>query len=136
MTQLWRNCIKGTGTEEAEEVRQGQQGQLNMIVNCIVGSNGLHSWPLNRSLAQAVSSYIAMRIRTSLAWIRLSMVISSMASTASTDLEALTSDELGDRDKDNRIQRSKFAINLRISSGRPGGAMAQLIFQRIVKPEK
>ena len=58
---------------------------------------------------------LAMRIRTSLAWIRLSMVISSMASTASTDLEALTSDELGDRDKDNRIQRSKFAINLRIS---------------------
>ena len=47
---------------------------------------------------------LAMRIRTSLAWIRLSMVISSMASTASTDLEAL-----------NRIQRSKFAINLRIS---------------------
>ena len=28
------------------------------------------------------------------------MVISSMTSTASTDLEALTSDELGDRDKD------------------------------------
>ena len=55
---------------------------------------------------------LAMRIRTSLAWIRLSMVISSMASTASTDLEALTSDELGDRDKD---KRSKFAINLRIS---------------------
>ena len=26
-----------------EEVCQGQQGQLNMIVNCIVGSNGLHS---------------------------------------------------------------------------------------------
>ena len=57
---------------------------------------------------------LAMRIRTSLAWIRLSMVISIMASTASTDLEALTSDKLGDRDKDNRIQRSKFAINLRI----------------------
>ena len=55
---------------------------------------------------------LAMCIRTSLAWIRPSMVISSMASTASTDLEALTSDELGDRDKDNR---SKFAINLRIS---------------------
>ena len=56
-----------------------------------------------------------MRIRTSLAWIRLSMVISSMTSTVSTDLEALTSDKLGDRDKDNRIKRSKFAINLRIS---------------------
>ena len=57
-----------------------------------------------------------IHVRTSLVWIRLSMVISSsMASTASTDLEALTSDKLGDRDKDNRIKSSKFAINLRIS---------------------
>ena len=61
------------------------------------------------------------------------MVISSMAST---DLEALSSDELGDRDKDNRIKRSKFAINLRIFSLERASWMAQLIFQKIVKPEK
>ena len=39
-----KNRIIGTALCcNAEEVRQGQQGQLNMIVNCIIGSSGLHS---------------------------------------------------------------------------------------------
>ena len=65
---------------------------------------------------------LAMRIRTSLAWIRLSMVISSMASTTSTDLEALTSDELGDCDKDKSSVISK-------RDNDPGAQLALYVLQ-------
>ena len=41
INNLLKICREGGGG--AEEVRQGQQGQLNMIVNCIIGSSGLHS---------------------------------------------------------------------------------------------